>query len=81
LSELRIFLIIDSRARQPKEEPPKNPWKEAFNWNVAATSFFLGDIFQGLVTAIQYMFQPKVTLNYPFEKGKMKKNSILYRTS
>jgi hypothetical protein len=60
---------LGSRHRQPSEKP-KNPWKEALNFNEAATSYLFGDILIGLITAIQYMFQPKATLNYPFEKGK-----------
>ena len=32
-------------------------------------SFFLVDILMGLWLATKYLFRPKVTLNYPFEKG------------
>ncbi len=35
----------------------------------AIRGFFLGDIFKGLFLTFKYMFKPKVTLNYPFEKG------------
>lgn len=33
--------------------------------------FFLNDLFLGLFVSIQYFFYPKVTLNYPFEKGQL----------
>jgi|SRR6185437_1868697 len=33
--------------------------------------FFLNDLFFGLFVSIQYFFYPKVTLNYPFEKGQL----------
>jgi NADH-quinone oxidoreductase subunit I len=32
-------------------------------------SFFLVDFVKGLWLATKYLFSPKVTLNYPFEKG------------
>src|ERR1700753_773953 len=35
----------------------------------AARSMFLGEIAKGLWLTLKYMFMPKVTINYPFEKG------------
>lgn len=32
-------------------------------------SFFLFELIKGLSMTLRYMFKPKVTLNYPFEKG------------
>ncbi len=32
-------------------------------------SFFLFEVFKGFALTLKYMFKPKVTLNYPFEKG------------
>ncbi len=32
-------------------------------------SFFLVELLQGLSLTFSYIFKPKVTLNYPFEKG------------
>lgn len=32
-------------------------------------SFLLSEIISGLVLTFKHMFQPKVTLNYPYEKG------------
>jgi len=32
-------------------------------------AFFLGELIQGLGITLRYMFKPKVTLNYPYEKG------------
>ncbi|WP_366656248.1 NADH-quinone oxidoreductase subunit NuoI [Fodinicurvata sp. EGI_FJ10296] len=34
-----------------------------------ARSLLLGEIVQGLSLTFRYMFKPKVTLNYPYEKG------------
>ena len=34
-----------------------------------AKSFFLKEIIKGMSLTFRYMFRPKVTLNYPFEKG------------
>jgi len=34
-----------------------------------ARSFFLVELVRGLSLTFSYMFKPKVTLNYPFEKG------------
>ena len=35
----------------------------------AIRSFLLLEILQGLALTLKYFFKPKVTLNYPFEKG------------
>ncbi len=32
-------------------------------------TFFLMEMFRGMFVALQYFFRPKITLNYPFEKG------------
>ncbi|PXF44108.1 NADH dehydrogenase [ubiquinone] iron-sulfur protein 8-A, mitochondrial [Gracilariopsis chorda] len=34
-----------------------------------AEALFLTEMFRGLALTLQYFFQPKVTLNYPMEKG------------
>ncbi len=34
-----------------------------------ARAFFLKELMEGLWITFKYMFKPKVTLNYPFEKG------------
>ena len=35
----------------------------------AARSIFLTEVVSGFFLAMRYFFKPKVTLNYPFEKG------------
>ena len=35
----------------------------------ATRAFFLVELVQGLAITLRYMFKPKVTLNYPYEKG------------
>jgi NADH-quinone oxidoreductase subunit I len=37
--------------------------------DLAARSVFLTEFVQGFFLAMRYFFQPKPTLNYPFEKG------------
>jgi NADH-quinone oxidoreductase subunit I len=34
-----------------------------------ARAFLLTELFQGLALTFRYMFKPKVTINYPYEKG------------
>ncbi len=36
-----------------------------------ARSFVLSEILSGLALTFRYMFKPKVTLNYPYEKGSL----------
>ena len=35
----------------------------------AARSMFLGEIAKGMFLTLKYMFKPRMTINYPFEKG------------
>lgn len=35
----------------------------------AARTIFLSELISGLALTFRYMFRPKVTLNYPYEKG------------
>src|SRR5215472_16242911 len=37
--------------------------------NGSAKSLFLSELFGGMWVTLKYMFKPKVTLNYPYEKG------------
>lgn len=68
----------------PDAEKKINPWKELLNWDEAARTFFLTEIMAGapyvrfrpsltrplgLAITFQYFLEPKVTLNYPNEKG------------
>ncbi len=34
-----------------------------------ARSFLLWELLEGMALTLRYMFKPKVTINYPFEKG------------
>ena len=42
---------------------------KGFNWRAAAKYFFLYDFWSGFRLGIKYFFKPKVTINYPHEKG------------
>lgn len=46
---------------------PQVSWKLALE--TMAHDFFLTDIVRGMAITLSMMFRPKVTLNYPFEKG------------
>ena len=35
----------------------------------AARSMFLGEIAKGMALTFKYMFKPRMTINYPFQKG------------
>jgi len=35
----------------------------------AARTMFLGEIARGMFLTLKYMFKPRMTINYPFEKG------------
>ena len=39
------------------------------DWNRATKYFLLGDIWAGMRLGLKYFFSPKVTVNYPHEKG------------
>ena len=41
----------------------------ALTFDRTAKSFFLGEIVQGMWLTLRYFFGPKVTINYPHEKG------------
>jgi formate hydrogenlyase subunit 6/NADH:ubiquinone oxidoreductase subunit I len=41
----------------------------SWRFDQAARSIFLMDFVSAFVLAMRYFFKPKVTLNYPFEKG------------
>ena len=39
------------------------------DWNRSVKYFLLADMWQGMKLGLKYFFAPKVTLNYPHEKG------------
>jgi len=55
-----------AKALKPKTV---NPWKELFNWDHASQMFFFTEIIGGMWVNMNFMFQQKATINYPFEKG------------
>jgi NADH-quinone oxidoreductase subunit I len=40
-----------------------------FTFERSTRVMFLTEIISGMLLALKYMFKPKVTINYPFEKG------------
>jgi len=63
---------------EPKTYPPemlpsmlKTPTPNSWNDIAQSTaeSLFLAEMVRGMALTLQYFFQPKVTLNYPMEKG------------
>eukprot|EP01126_Amoeba_proteus_P017135 TRINITY_DN1811_c0_g1_i1.p1 TRINITY_DN1811_c0_g1~~TRINITY_DN1811_c0_g1_i1.p1 ORF type:complete len:138 (-),score=25.86 TRINITY_DN1811_c0_g1_i1:465-878(-) len=67
-SERGKVFRISSRLFQQQEEKIE-PWKELLDWDKAAQTLFLTELFAGFMITLQYFFQPKITLNYPSEKG------------
>ena len=56
------------------ERVPKRLKTESRGWwrlDQAARSIFLVDFVSAFFLAMRYFFKPKVTLNYPFEKGSL----------
>jgi NADH-quinone oxidoreductase subunit I len=56
------------------ERVPKRVKTESRGWwrlDQAARSIFLVDFVSAFFLAMRYFFKPKVTLNYPFEKGSL----------
>ena len=53
------------RTFQPKERTLKH----LIDWS--AEALFITELYRGALMAIAIMFEPKVTLNYPFEKGQI----------
>jgi len=53
----------------PSIEDTPEPWKEFFNWDTSSRAFFATELFHGFIITLQYFWAPKVTLNYPSEKG------------
>jgi len=47
----------------------KRKFKINYSINRLIHIFFLIDLLRGLVLTFEYFLKPKVTLNYPFEKG------------
>jgi len=58
----------DYRQFQVKEDT-SSPWKELFDWDMSARTWFLTELIAGFNITMQYFWQPKITLNYPSEKG------------
>jgi len=55
--------LLPSMARSPDNDSNSNIVQHA------GQILFLSEMFRGLALTLQYFFQPKVTLNYPMEKG------------
>jgi len=71
--------------RRPPPPPPHNKHSEVapgyetrtkddlanatFSMDRLSNTVFLTEMWRGLFVSLAYMFQPKATLNYPFEKG------------
>ena len=62
------------------ERVPKRVKTESMGrWRLdqAARSIFLVDFVSAFFLAIRYFFKPKVTLNYPFEKGSLSRQRLV----
>lgn len=63
------FKLHYSHSKDKVREEKVDPWKELFDWDESARTYFLTELVAGFNITWQYMFQPKITLNYPSEKG------------
>eukprot|EP00775_Hariotina_reticulata_P011079 gene11079-11235_t len=66
------FKFGTNSERDKKERDPtfrKQPQDLAAILDDSANALFMTEIFRGMAYTIKAYFEPKVTLNYPFEKG------------
>jgi formate hydrogenlyase subunit 6/NADH:ubiquinone oxidoreductase subunit I len=49
----------------------KTDWARSWRLDQLARSIFLTEFLSAFFLAMRYFFKPKVTLNYPFEKGSL----------
>ena len=63
---LRSFSVVKQK-QLINDEPTKTSWTEILDR--AAESVFLTEILRAWWLSIEVSFKPKVTINYPFEKG------------
>ncbi|KAL0356711.1 UNVERIFIED_CONTAM: NADH dehydrogenase [ubiquinone] iron-sulfur protein 8, mitochondrial [Sesamum calycinum] len=58
---------IDDQERQQLAKDISKDWSSVFEQSV--NTLFLTEMVRGLMLTLKYFFDPKVTINYPFEKG------------
>mmetsp|Transcript_22942 Transcript_22942/g.22128 ORF Transcript_22942/g.22128 Transcript_22942/m.22128 type:complete len:205 (+) Transcript_22942:76-690(+) len=63
----RAFGIDPSQAMLKNDQPIKTPLNTILDRT--AEAFFMTEIFRGLWLTLETALKPKVTINYPFEKG------------
>jgi NAD-dependent dihydropyrimidine dehydrogenase PreA subunit len=63
---IRCMGVIKSK-QLVDDEPQKTSWTEIFDR--AAEVLFMTEIVRAFWLSIEVSFKPKVTINYPFEKG------------
>jgi ferredoxin len=59
--------LIPAKQKHRDFQPKERTLKHLLDWS--AQTFFITEIVRGGLMAVQMMFEPKVTLNYPYEKG------------
>lgn len=73
-SSRSLYIAAEDPDIPRKQDPPKRPpeWKTKSVMEILDRSteiFFMTEIFRAFSLTFEAIFQPKVTLNYPFEKG------------
>ncbi|GMP37922.1 hypothetical protein CsSME_00009391 [Camellia sinensis var. sinensis] len=64
-SQVLRFLYDEEREKLAKEI--SKDWSSVFERSI--NTLFLTEMVRGLMLTLKYFFDPKVTINYPFEKG------------
>ncbi|KAK4485265.1 hypothetical protein RD792_007897 [Penstemon davidsonii] len=69
LHELFFFFLFttDDEEREKLVKEISKDWSSVFERSV--NTLFLTEMVRGLMLTLKYFFEPKVTINYPFEKG------------
>lgn len=60
-------LAIDKKRQLTDDQPRATSWKDFFDRS--ADIFFMTDVFRAMWLTLEVTLKPKVTINYPFEKG------------
>ena len=61
------YLSVNKEKQLTDDQPKSTPWSVFFDRS--ADLFFMTDIFRAMWLTFEITLKPKVTINYPFEKG------------
>jgi len=64
-------IVMNEERNRPKRQRPDGSTAMGAILDRAATTFFMTEIARGFWLCLEQFTQPKVTINYPFEKGQL----------